>query len=72
MIRADRIVRNLLRTRFVVTTKQSQTFSGVLLDADDRSLRLSEVEFVSADGTSTKADGQVFIPRADVAYMQQV
>jgi hypothetical protein len=70
-VRSDRLVRQHLRTRFVVTTKTGLTWDGVLMDADANSLLLFDVESVGHDGTRTKADGQVYIPRGDVAYMQK-
>lgn len=71
MARADRLVRQYLRDRFVITTKSGVTWSALLLDVDQTSLLLGDVEQIATDGTATKADGQVFLPRADVAYMQR-
>lgn len=71
MARADRIVHRYLRTRFLVTTKANQTWDGVLMEADSHSLLMAHAELVTADGKRTPADGQVFLPRADVAYMQR-
>lgn len=71
MARADRVVRQYLRTRFGITMKSGQTWTGVLLEADDRTLRLSEARLLGVDGAETKADGHVFLPRDDVAYMQR-
>jgi small nuclear ribonucleoprotein (snRNP)-like protein len=70
-MRADRIVRRLLRTEFVVTMKSGQTWQGVLTEADEHSLALMAVSEIALDGTRTPADGQVFLPRRDVAYMQR-
>lgn len=70
MPRSDRLVKRYLRSRFLITTP-NQTWDAVLMEVDDRSLLLVDAELVSADGTRTKADGQVFVPRADVAYMQR-
>lgn len=71
MARADRVVKQYLRTRFVVTMKPGQTWSGVLLEADNQTLRLSEARLINSDGSETAADGNVFLPRSDVAYMQR-
>jgi hypothetical protein len=71
MARADRVVKQYLRTRFGVTMKSGQTWSGVLLEVDGLTLRLSQARLVNPDGTETEADGYVFLPRADVAYMQR-
>lgn len=70
-MRADRVVKQYLRTRFGVTMKSGQTWSGVLLEADALTLRLSEARLINPDGTETAADGSVLLPRADVAYMQR-
>jgi hypothetical protein len=71
MARADRVVKQYLRTRFTITSKAGQTWSGVLLEIDGHTLRLSEVRLINPDGTETSADGHVFLPRGDVAYMQR-
>lgn len=70
--RRDRVVRTLVRYRLVVTTHEDATWDGVLLDADDQMLVLREVEAVQKDGKRVPADGEVLIPRADVAYIQHV
>ncbi len=66
----DRILKQYLRRRFLITTKDDQTWSGVVLEADAFTLRLHDAELINRDQTRTKADGQVFLPRADIAYMQ--
>lgn len=50
--------------------KSEQTWAGVLLEADDLTYRLADAGVVNPDQSITKADGQVFLPRNDVAYMQ--
>lgn len=70
--RRDRIARALLRYRLVVTTHDGATWDGVLMDADDQFLALREVEAVQKDGSRVPADGEVLIPRPDVAYVQHV
>lgn len=70
-MRADRVLRKYLRTRFLITTKAGQTWDGLVLEVDDRTIALTDVESIGADGTRTTAAGQVFIPRGDVAYMQR-
>jgi small nuclear ribonucleoprotein (snRNP)-like protein len=71
MARSDRIVRRYLRTKFLITMKNGQTWSAVLMEVDEHSLSLADTEFINPDGTRTPAEGQVFLPRADVAYMQR-
>lgn len=70
-LRSDRVLRKYLRTRFLVTTKSGQTWDGLVVEVDDRIICLADVESVSPSGDRTTAVGQVFIPRADVAYMQR-
>lgn len=71
MSRRDRIVQQMRRFSINVTTTSGATFSGVLLEADERSLLLTQAAQVSPDGTRIPADGQIVVPRADVAYIQQ-
>lgn len=70
MARVDRIVRASLRRKLLITTKDGHTWRAVLMEADANTLSLLEAEHISSDGTATKADGQVLVPRGDVAYMQ--
>jgi hypothetical protein len=70
--RRDRIVRAYLRYRLVVTTHDDATWDGLLMDADDQTLVLRDVQAVQKDGTRVPADGEVLIPRSDVAYVQHV
>lgn len=70
MSRADRVVRRLLRTEFLVTMKTGQTWQGILLEVDDRTLVLHSAAEIQPDGTRVSADGQIYLPRSDVAYMQ--
>lgn len=70
-MRPDRILKSYIRQTFLITTHSGQTWSAVVMDADERTLSLLDVEVVAPDGTRTKADGQVFLPRADVRYMQR-
>lgn len=72
MNRTDRIVRGLLRETFLITTKAGQTWEGVLMQADPTTLMLFDAAMIHPDGNRTRADGSVFLPRADVAYMQRV
>lgn len=67
----DRILRDLLRSRFVVTTVDGATFEGLLVEVDDRTLLLADTFSVLADGQRVRVDGQLFIERTKVAYMQK-
>lgn len=71
MARADRLLKQHLRTRFVVTTQaKGETFSGLVIDVDERTLELADVQAMNPDGSRTPIDGRLFLPRDDVAYMQ--
>lgn len=63
-------MRQALRDRFVVTMTTKETFEGLLLDADDKTVRL--VDAYALDGsTRVSVDGDLYLPRAEVAYMQR-
>lgn len=70
MARPDRLMRQALRERFVVTMSSKETFEGLLLDADDKTVRL--VDAFAIDGSSRiSVDGDLYLPRAEVSYMQR-
>lgn len=69
MFGRERIVRTHLRQRFVITLKSGEAFEGLVLDADSRVLVLGDARAHTADGPA-QIDGQLFVERADVAYMQ--
>ena len=69
-MRHDRLLRAHLRDRFVVTLRSGESFDGLLVDADDKTVRL--VDSYALDGKNrVKVDGEMFIPREQVAYMQR-
>lgn len=49
-----------------------KTWAGVVMEADDRTVVLREVEAVQKDGTRVRADGEVLLPRDQISYMQSV
>lgn len=65
----DRVIRMHLRQRFVFTLKTGDAFEGLLLDADARVLVVGDAQAHTADGPA-RVDGQLFLERDDVAYMQ--
>lgn len=71
MRRPDRVLRQHLRSRFLITTLSGQSWDGVVLDLDESSLVLVDVESVDTDGQRSTAAGQIIIRRADIAYMQR-
>lgn len=70
-MRPDRLLRQSIRTRYLVTVESGEAFDGLLLDADPTHIVLADVESVAANGDRLKVDGQLWIPRINVAYMQQ-
>lgn len=70
--RRDRIVRGFLRYRMVVTMHDGGTWEGVVTDIDDRTVVLRSAEAIQPDKSRVPADGDVLLPREDVAYMQHV
>ena len=67
----DRLLRRIVRERFIVTLKSGETFDGLLDEVDDRT-----VTFVAAgqlDPRSGRAaiDGRLYLPRDGIAYMQR-
>ena len=70
MARTDRLIRRFLRERFIVTMTDGSTFDGLLLEVDDNTLLL--VDAFALDGqTRVSVDGDLYLPRFDVAYMQR-
>lgn len=73
-MRSDRILRALVRHRFVVTMVDDQTWDGVVMEADAQTIVLRDVAAVVREGETVKrvpADGEVLLPRSRVAYMQR-
>lgn len=70
MFRRDRVVRQALRERFVATLRGGETFDGLLVDADDKTFRFADA--FAVDGKNrVSVDGEVFLPRAEVLYLQR-
>ena len=61
---------SIIRERVVVTLKDGQAFRGLFNNADKNTLTLLDVEYLKPEGT-TKVDGEVFIPREHIAYIQR-
>lgn len=71
MARPDRLLRDKIRTRYLVTLDDDQTFDGLLVDADANHIVLADAESVAGNGDRLKVDGHLWIPRFAVRYMQQ-
>jgi hypothetical protein len=70
MSRRDRLLRRVLRERFVVTLHDGQTFDGLLLDADDRVIEMGDA-FAIDKANKVPVDGTLYVPRGQVLYMQR-
>jgi hypothetical protein len=66
----DRLVKRALRERFVVTMTTGETFEGLLLDADDKTLQLTGA-FALSGQSRVEVSGDVYLPRLGVAYLQR-
>jgi small nuclear ribonucleoprotein (snRNP)-like protein len=69
-VRRDRLLREALRERFVVTLTSGETFDGLLDETDESTVTLVDADALAGDGSSTKVDGALYLPRARIAYMQ--
>jgi hypothetical protein len=67
----DRLTREQVATRVVVSMASGEGFAGLLVDQDARTLKLREAMGVSRTGERAPVDGEVLIPRAEVAYVQR-
>lgn len=69
-MRRDRLLRDIVRTKFVVVMTDGATFRGLLDEHDDGHLVMVQAEALTADG-ATKVDGRLYLPRDRVAYLQK-
>lgn len=70
MTRRDRLIQRSFRERFVVTMNNGESFEGLLLDADEKTAVL--VDGFALNGQSRLVvDGHLYLPRAEIAYMQK-
>lgn len=67
----DRLVGHQLAERLVVSMKSGDGFAGLLIDHDARTLKLREAMGISKAGERAPVDGELLIPRAEVAYVQR-
>lgn len=66
----DRLLKRLLRERFVITLRSGESFDGLLVDADERTVRL--VDSFALDGSQrARVDGDIFLPRSEIVYLQK-
>ena len=73
-MRTDRVLKSLIKEKFLVSMVDGTAIEGLLIDADDKIIHLANCEQVVVNDSSTnrfKVDGQVLIPRTNVLYMQK-
>jgi hypothetical protein len=70
MGRRDRLVRQALRERFVVTLVGGESFDGLLMDIDEQTIQLVDA-YALDKANRVPVDGTVYLPRSEVAYMQK-
>lgn len=69
-MRSDRLIKSILKERFLVSLTDGSAIEGLLIDADTKSLHMADCFQVTVDGR-TSVDGHIFIPRTNVLYMQK-
>lgn len=69
-MRKDRLLRALFRDRFVITLRGGASFDGLLVDADEKTVRLAHAWAIT-DKNRVSVDGELFIPRGEITYMQR-
>jgi len=68
---ADRLLGSLYAERVLVTLRTGESFGGILGDLDDKSLLLHSAEGFLEGARKVPVDGELFVPRADVLYIQK-
>lgn len=67
----DRIIRRTLRERFVVTLHGGESFEGILMDADAKTIHLVDGFLIDPKRSRVPVDGDLYLPRIEVAYLQR-
>ena len=72
MARRDRLIRQMLRERFVFTLQNGESFDGLLDDHDETTFELVDAHAIDArNGNRADIDGRIYLPRREVRYMQR-
>lgn len=69
----DRLLRERVCDKVVVTLKTGAAFGGVLFKVDDRVLVLRDTQALGAgqNGGPVGVDGELFLSRSDVEFLQR-
>jgi len=69
-MRKDRLLRALLMDRFTITLRNGASFDGLLAGVDEKTVRI--VDAFALDGKNRMSvDGELFIPRPEIVYLQR-
>lgn len=66
----DRLLRDRRTSRVLIELHSGETFQGVLVACDSRSVTLGSVSLLTGTERS-KVDGDLLIPRVDVKFIQR-
>lgn len=70
-MRSDRLLRGILRERFVITLRGGESFDGLLVDADPKTVRFVDAFAIDDKQGRVSVDGELFIPRSEIVYLQK-
>jgi len=71
-MRRDRLLRSQIHARFVVTLLDGTGVSGLLVACDESVIVLANVAYLPRDARAQplSVDGQLYIERRQIAYLQ--
>jgi hypothetical protein len=72
MGRKDRLLVMAERGRFLATLDDDSAVDGVLVDWDESHLILGDVTSVAATGDRLAVDGELWLPRPRIKYLQKI
>lgn len=68
---ASELLAERLRERYVVTLESGETFDGLLVDVDERTVVMQDTSALGREGQAVPVDGQVILQRASISYLQR-
>ena len=66
----ERVLTSLLKERFIVSLTDGNAVEGLFIDADFKTIQLSDCYRITVDAR-VRLDGEMFIPRGNVIYIQK-
>lgn len=64
------LFRQRLRKQVIVTLKDGAAFAGILFDVDPELVILRNTASISDHGERVPVDGEVILPRTEIAFIQ--